>query len=203
MDPSEGVRVMTTWHGSPHTSTTQPLVLLALVIGGAFAALWGLFMVGELVSDPGGWYGLGLAALFVVPVLALGALALWRPAWAAPLLTVLVGLWVVAAVLSVVFADEWQAFEDTHGPISLILMLALSVPLLALGRTRSMLAGVLLLVATSVPLVTGVAWVAAGAGFGGTLVLLIMGMPFIAAGVLLVAVGVLDRRAATGSPPPV
>ena len=168
---------MSTWTGPQHTQTSRSLVIVALVIGALIAGFWGLFMAGELLSDPGGWYGLFLVCVWVVPMLAVGALALLRPAWAAPLLSVLVGLWVLASVLTLVYAEAWRGFEDAHGPVGLIVMFALCVPLVALGRGRSLLAGVMLLVVTLVPVLAGVAWVVTGAELGGTLALAVVGCP--------------------------
>jgi hypothetical protein len=171
------------------------MVVVVLAIGGLVTAFWALFMAGEILTDPGGWYGLGLVSLWLVPMVALSALALLRSSWAAPVLTVLVGLWVAASIATVVYADTWREIEDTHGPVSLIVMFALCVPLIALGRDRSLLAGVLLLVVAAANVVTGLLWVVTGAGLGGTLVLAIVGLPFVVLGVVLIVIGVLDRRA--------
>ena len=54
-------------------------------------AFFGLFVVGETFSDPGGWKALGLVAAWAVPLAALAAVAWWRPDWAARLFTVLIG----------------------------------------------------------------------------------------------------------------
>ncbi|MEZ5115419.1 MAG: hypothetical protein R2737_04045 [Candidatus Nanopelagicales bacterium] len=192
---------MTLWRSAPHTQTTGQLVIVVLVLGAMVAGFWTLFVAGEMLSDPGGWYGLGLVLAWVVPMLGLGALALLRPAWAAPLLIALVALWAAASVLTVVYASTWQEFEDTHGPVGLIVMVALCVPLVALGRTRSLLAGVLLLVVLVIPMLAGVAWVVTGAGLGGTLALVTVGMPFLVLAGLLIIVGVLDRRNPPGGLP--
>jgi hypothetical protein len=192
--------VVTMWSSTPHTGTTGPLVVVVLVLGGLVAGFWTLFVAGEMLSDPGGWYGLILVLSWVVPMVALSALALLRPTWAAPLLVSLVSLWVAASIATIVYASTWQEFEDTHGPVSLIIMVALCVPLIALGRTHSFLAGVLLLVVLVVPMLAGLGWVVSGAGLGGTLALATVGTPFIVLAALLIRIGVVDRRADPGGP---
>lgn len=198
----EGVSPVATWSASHHTDVTRPMVLIVLAIGGLVAAFWTLFMAGEILTDPGGWLGLALVCVWLLPMLGLSALALLRPSWAAPVLVALVGLWVAGSALTVVYAESWRQFEDTHGPVSLIVLVALCVPLLALGRDRSLLAGVLLLVAVATPILAGVFWVIGGAGLGGTLALAVIATPFVVLGAVLVAIGVLDRRAQARVGPP-
>ena len=193
---------MATWTSSHHTDVTRPMVLIVLAIGGLVAAFWTLFMAGEILTDPGGWFGLALVCMWLLPMLGLSALALLRPSWAAPVLVALVGLWVAGSALTVVYAESWRQFEDTHGPVSLIVLVALCVPLLALGRDRSLLAGVLLLVTVATPILAGVFWVIGGAGLGGTLALAVIATPFVVLGAVLIAIGVLDRRARARVGPP-
>ena len=45
-------------------------------------ASFGLFIVGETFTDPGGWQAFGLVAAWAVPLTALAAAAWWRPGWA-------------------------------------------------------------------------------------------------------------------------
>lgn len=45
-------------------------------------------MAGETLADPSGWRGLGLVALWLMPLLVLSVLAYARPAAAVPILAV-------------------------------------------------------------------------------------------------------------------
>jgi len=62
-----------------------------------FVAWCALFITGETPDDPGGWAGVGYVAIWMVPMLGLSALVVWRPRTAVPVLTVLT--LAVAAVL--------------------------------------------------------------------------------------------------------
>jgi hypothetical protein len=188
---------MTAWAGSHGTNAAQTQVEVALAVGVGPAAMWTLFVCAEILSDPGGWLGLGVVAVWVLPMLALSALALWRPGWAAPVMTALVGAWVAASLLTVVFATAWAQYEDTHGPIGLIVMLGLCVPLVLLGRARALRAGVLLLIAVITPIVCGIAAMLVSWTVGGGIVLVVIGGPFLVSGVLLVLAGRSERAPST------
>jgi hypothetical protein len=116
-------------------------------------AFFGLFVVGEALTDPGGWTGLGLVAAWVVPLAALAAVAWYRPDWAAPLFAVLVAAVIGVAIWFAVNPDGWRAFEDRHGPIRTIISFVLAAAVALLGVKRTAVAGVLLLVLSVVPVV--------------------------------------------------
>lgn len=187
---------MTTLLGTHHTPTSKVLVAIALVAGIAISAFWMLFIAAEMVSDPGGWFGVLYAAALIVPVLILGVLAWFAPRIAAYVLTALVALYVAANLATMFFGTAWAGFEDTHGPIGLIVAVVLCVPALVLGREYPLLAGVLLLSATLVPVLVSIVAVWGLGVVGGGIAMVTVGMPFILGGVLLIIAGLNDRRVA-------
>lgn len=105
-----------------------------LVLAVMYVGLFGLFVVGETFTDPGGWTALGLVASWLLPSVLLCLLAWRRPAIARPLL---VGLVVAMAGLylwSAVAPDAWRSFEDDTGPVRGVVTMALSAPLAVLAR---------------------------------------------------------------------
>jgi hypothetical protein len=115
-----------------------------------FGSFFGLFVVGETIMDPGGWEAVGLIASWFIPLVAIAALAWFRPSWGIPILAALT----VAAIALM----GWRAFdegirelEDRIGPITTIATIAVSVAATALGRTRTRAAGIMLLALGSAP----------------------------------------------------
>jgi hypothetical protein len=194
----EEASAMTAWAGSHGTTGAQTQVEVALAVGVLPAAMVTFFVCAEILSDPGGWQGLGIVVVWVLPMLALAALALRRPDWAASVMTTLVGGWVAVSLLTLVFATAWAQYEDTHGPIGLIVMLALCVPLVLLGRARALRAGILLLIAVITPILCGIAAMLVTSTVGGGIVLVMIGGPFLVSGVLLVLAGRSERTPSRG-----
>lgn len=138
---------------------------MALGLTAAYTALVGLFVAGEILTDPGGGEGVGLVALWLVPLVVLGLLGWFRPDAARIPLTVLTGA-VVAMSLWYAIADQsWQSFENSHGPVRAIASFALCAALGAFGYRRPLRGGILLLVASLVPVALQAA---AGSGRGST-----------------------------------
>lgn len=187
------VSAMTAWAGRHGTQAAQAQVEVALAIGVVPVAMLTLFISAEILSDPGGWPGIGFVTVWVLPMLALSAFALWRPGWAAPVMTAVVGVWVAANLATVAWASAWAQYEDTHGPVGLIVMLGLCVPLVLLGRARALRAGVLVLIAVITPIVCGIAAMLVTWTVGGGIVLVVIGGPLLASGILLVLAGRNDR----------
>jgi hypothetical protein len=115
-------------------------------------ALFGLFVVGETFTDPGGWEALGLVAAWAVPLAALAGVAWYRPDWATRLFSVLIAAVIGASVWFAVDPQGWRVFEDRHGPIRAILSFVLAAAVAVLGLQRTAVAG-LLLVLGVVPVV--------------------------------------------------
>jgi hypothetical protein len=106
--------------------------------------LAGAFVVGETLSDPGGWKAAGLVAAWAVPLFALAMLAWYRPGWAVPVFAVL-----TAAVIG---ASIWFAVSPRgKGPADAVLTFTLAAAIALLGLKRTAAAGVLLLVVGIVP----------------------------------------------------
>lgn len=116
-----------------------------LILAVMYVGFFGLFVVGETFTDPGGWTALGLVASWLLPSVLLCLLAWRRPASARP---VLVGLVVAMAGLylwSAVAPDAWGAFEEDTGPVRGVVTMALSAPLAVLALRYVRDAGWLLL----------------------------------------------------------
>lgn len=153
-----------------------------------FGGFFGLFLVGETLSDPGGWKGVGLVALWAVPLALMCLLAWFRPdtaGWVfAPLVAVVVGLSISFAV----DPSGWRSFENQHGPVRAVIVFALAAALALWGLRRTLQAGVLLLVVGMVPMVIS------STGHDGMASLAVAGSPPLMAGLLYVASVYVDRR---------
>lgn len=108
------------------------------------------FVATSAVEDPGGAAGAGLALAVVVPVVALVALAWWRPRPAAALLAVLTALVVLGALAQAVTTPH-RAGLDAHGPVLAVGAFVVVAGASALGWHRPGLAAVLLLVLGAAP----------------------------------------------------
>jgi hypothetical protein len=128
------------------------------VVAVVLVAVWGvfgtLFVNGEVLSDPGGWKGVGVAALWDVPLLGLSWLALRRPVDAARVLPV-----VLAVVGALVLVDAIGEFvdKDRWGPVDTLALFVVAVPCGLLGVHRAGRAGLLLLFTAATTLVSTVA----------------------------------------------
>lgn len=116
------------------------------------AGLFGLFLIGETLSDPGGLKGIGLVALWAVPLGLLCLLAWFRPAVAAWALVPLVAAMTSLSIWFAADSGAWRAFENRHGPIRAVLLFALALALALWGLRRTAAAGVMLLVIGIVPI---------------------------------------------------
>jgi hypothetical protein len=177
------------------TSSLRARVLRRSAFGlmAVFAVLFGAFVVGETMSDPGGWVGAGLVALWLVP-LGVAAVVAWR--WPAIATLVLAGVVAAALAMSVWYAlepDEWNAFEDRTGPVRTIAVFAASACVAVLGLKRPAAAGWMLVVLGAAPIAISTL----GSGLG-LPALAIASSPTFASGVLYIIASVLDGPA--GSP---
>lgn len=157
------------------------------IIGMAFSGLLILFIAGEILTDPGGIAGVLLVLAWLVLPAILAILALLRPAVAYPILVVTVGLVLLAAAVSIPFARQAWEFEDTHGPINLMVLLGTLVPLAALGRAMPARAGWLMIVTiVGSLLLQGMSLLIAGQA-SVILVFFVLMPPFLIAAALLIA----------------
>ncbi|HET7237080.1 MAG TPA: hypothetical protein VFK59_11695 [Actinomycetota bacterium] len=150
----------------------------AMALGTLFI---GAFLVAETFHDPGGWEAVGLVALWVIPLGALGSLAWFRPDWAVWVFAVLIAGAIGVGVWFAADPDWWRAFEDRNGPVRDIGLFALSAAIALLGLKRTRAAGILLLVLGIVP-----AAVATIAGSEGNVVLYVISSAPVVAGAMYV-----------------
>lgn len=149
-----------------------------LVLGPA--GFFTLFVGGEAMADPGGWVGIGGSAAVVVFMVGLGALALFRPGVALVALAVAACAPLAFGVWSLVDYPAASTWEDTHGPISLVLVVAVCAPAAVAGLFRTRGAGYLILVVTVVPIVLATL----GAASYRPLMIGLLQLPFIISGAL-------------------
>jgi hypothetical protein len=167
--------------------TTSVLAWVAFSVTVAFLGLAGLMVAGYTLTDPGGWTGLGLTALWAVPALGLVALAFYRPDTAIPVLAVAALAPLGFGVWTLVDYDGARGWEDQHGPVSLVLVLAVGLPLAVEGLSRPTPAGLMMLGITVVPLLLSI--VGAGSDWGQALSIGLLAAPVVVGGVLFVLAG--------------
>jgi len=177
------------------TSTALRLLgfwLTAAVMVFAFA-----FVIGETVSDPGGWAAVGYLATWLVPLAALVWLAIRRPEWASRLLLAALVLPVGFAAWGLLDRQGWRDFQDGVGPVGAILVMVLGTALAFLGRHRThmVLAGWAMVALTVLP-----ALLLAGE-HGGAMSTLLPSVPVLVSGLLYVVAGHAARDDATVAEP--
>lgn len=162
----------------------------------AFAVLAGLFVIGETGTDPGGWEAVAIDVSWLVPTVALGALAWWRPGITAPVLVTLTAVALLTDAATTLSRDHGRG---DGAPVAVVSLFATAVAVGVLGRHRPAPAAWLLLAIAAVPMVvlaigTDVPPHAllGGSTAAGT-------VPFAVAGVLYALAAWWERRAA---PPP-
>ena len=172
------------------------LMVVALFVMGLFALLAGLFIIGEAVADPGGWVGVGLIALWLVPLVVLVWFAWQRPESATWLLGGLSVLAVGLLAWSALDPTRWHDFQNANGPVLAIGVFAVAVPLTVLGWHRPLAAGGWLTLLGLTPLAV---LALAGAPSRTDAVrpeqgLVVLAIPVVLTGVLLVIAGLIDRE---------
>ncbi len=173
----------------------QVFVLLGTLLGAMFSGLLVLFIAGEILSDPGGAQGVALVVAWLAVPLLMSILALLRPGAAYPVLVVLVALVLLAALASIPMAEALWAFEDTHGPINLLVIIGALIPLVALGRAMPARAGWLMVVViTGFVAFQSISLLLVGQ-WSVILVFAVLMPPFLAVALLLIIAGVRAQRA--------
>jgi hypothetical protein len=156
-----------------------------------FAVFFGLFLVGDTFTDPGGWKALGLVSLWAVPLAAVGAVAWYKPDLAIRLFAVLIAAVIGVSIWFALDPQGWRAFEDRNGPIRGIVVFALSAAIALLGLKRTAVAGAMLLILGVAPTVIS--------GMGnhlGFVSMAVVGLPAFIAGVLYLLSAAMTRRSA-------
>lgn len=169
-------------------------VLLGTVLGAIFSGMLVLFVAGEILGDPGGTQGIVMVTAWLAAPALLSILAIVRPSAAYPILAVVVGLVLLVSIVAIPLANAVWEFEETHGPINLLVIIGALIPPVALGRTMPGCAGMLMLI-----LIVGfVAFQAISLLLVGQwsviLVFAILMPPFAAVAVLFVIAGVKIRQ---------
>ena len=131
---------------------TKVFRMLAVGVTALFGLVGALFVAGEVVTDPGGWKGIALVASWGVPMAALALLALLRPDAASRVLP-----WALAVVGVLALVDAATGVLERGGPVSTIAMFVVAVPCGLLGLRKAGEAGLLVLGAASLQLLTAVA----------------------------------------------
>ena len=164
-----------------------------------FTGFVGLFIVGESVGDPGGWVGIGGSAAWVMLLAGLGLWALYRPSGALVALSVLACAPLAYGVWSLLDYEAASNWEDTHGPLSLVLSLTVCAPAAVAGLFRPRPAGYLILVASVVPIL--LAAIGAASEFSRPLSIGLVILPIVVSGVLFVLAArqIRARRAAVAT----
>jgi hypothetical protein len=155
------------------------------------SAFFGLFVIDETLTDPGGWKGLGLVAAWAIPLAALAAVAWCRPGWAARLFPVLIAAVIGFSGWFAADPEGWRAFEDRHGPVRAIISFVLAAAVALLGLKRTALAGAMLLVLGVVPMVVS----SLGSQFGFASLAVVSSAPVIAGVLYLWSAAVAGRAA--------
>jgi len=188
----------------------KTLQIVALSLMGAIGLFMGMFIIGETLTDPGGWRGIGLVSLWLVPLVVVAAFAWLRPRWAQWLLGILTAVVVGLLVWSAVAPQAWRDFENNNGPILAIAVFALAIPLTVLGWHRPLPAGsMLLLLGLTAPVALVIVSVTGGLNGEEAIVppqaaLTLLMVPIIVIGTLLVLAGLVDggdKPSTTATPP--
>lgn len=173
----------------------------ALAVTSGYVGLVTLFVGGYAVTDPGGWVGIGGTAAAVAIMCAMALLALVHPGRTLAVLVVAAcaplafGLW---SLTDYAAAYEW---EDSHGPVSLVLVVAICGPAAVAGLHHPRAAAHLIIAVSVIPVL--LASVGAGAHFYEPLSVGFLLMPLLVAAGLFLLAGHLDRSPqAPGTPTP-
>ena len=154
----------------------------AVTVAVGFVGLVTLFVGGDAVTDPGGWAGIGGTAICVLAMLGACLLALYRPGAALVVLAVAACAPLAFGVWSLVDYGAAHDWEDSHGPLSLVLVLLICAPAGVAGLFRPRAAGYLILTVSVVPVL--LAAVGAASHFYEPLSVGLLVAPLVASGVL-------------------
>lgn len=158
---------------------------LAVTLG--FVGLVTLFVGGSAVTDPGGFAGIAGTAVWVLLMVGLSLLALYRPGASLAVLAVAACAPLAFGVWSLVDYGAAHDWEDSHGPLSLVLVMAICAPAGVAGLFRPHAAGYFILTVSVVPLLLEA--VGAASHFYEPLFVGLLLVPLVASGVLFLLSG--------------
>jgi hypothetical protein len=119
----------------------------------AFGALALLFVIGEILDDPGGSQAVLFVVACVVPLALLVFLVIKRVAFIKPLMVTLSGVATLFGMLSAIIPRQWETFRFTNGPILGIAVLVITIAMAWWARYEARLAGLLMMAITLLPLI--------------------------------------------------
>jgi hypothetical protein len=169
----------------------RPLILkrAGFIVMAVSTLFFGLFVVGETFTDPGGWKALRLVSAWAVPLAAMAAIAWLRPDWAVWAFAVLIAALIGVSIWFAVNPEGWRAFEDRNGPIRDVITFVVAAAVALLGLKRTAVAGAMLLVLGIVPL--AVTSLGSLAGFGS--LALVTSAPVVTGVLYLLSAGMTGR----------
>ena len=173
--------------------TSRVLKRTGFGIMGTFAFFVSAFMVGETLSDPGGWKGVGMVAMWFVPMLALGALAWFKPSSGIPILIAL-SMGFLSLGIFRALDPAVVRYEDSNGPITAVVAFALAVAVAALGHERARSAGILLMLIGLSPILLVILMNSQGNGSPAGTAGFVLISPVAIPGVLLVLSDLVSRN---------
>lgn len=176
-------------------TSASALAWVGFALSMGFCALAGLIVAGETLTDPGGWTGIGLTVLWLVPTIGLAVLAFYRPDTAIPVLALATLLPVGYGAWTLVDYEGARGWEDQTGPVSLVFLLMIAVPLTVEGLSRPIPAGLLMVGVILVPPVLSM--IGAGSEWGLALSIGVVTVPVLVGGVLYLLAG-RSRARSTG-----
>lgn len=175
------------------------LQTVGLILGMAFSVLLIFFIAAQALTDPGGTAGLLIVLAWVTLPIVLAVLAWVRPTIAYPILVAMVALVLLASAVSIPLGRQAWEFEDTHGPVNLMVLLGSLVPLIVLGRAKPTSAGWLMVITiVGSLLLQGISLLIAGQA-SVVLVFLVLMPPFLVVAILYILAG---RQAAPNAAVP-
>jgi len=159
---------------------------------GSFGVAFLAFAIGEPMADPGGWKGAGIVASWLVPLTGIGLLIRFKPDWAKYLLGVLT-VGAVSVTVWAILDENVRRYEDSHGPVTMVVLLVVAFAAAGLGYYRPRPAAAMLLACALVPVPFAMATpVEAGPGL---VLYLVVGLPMAVTAVLYLAA----ERISTGA----
>ena len=124
----------------------KQLHLIAIGIGAVTSAVLGVYIIGELFTQPGGAQAFFTLLAWLAVPLVLTVFTVSSPRAAYPVMVVIVAAVLILSVTTIPMARSVWEFENENGPISLMGLVATMVPLVGLGWPAPAKSGWLMLI---------------------------------------------------------